>query len=514
MNSCTKSNKIDVVIICESWVTVETKHLVNIPGYDYIGIERHSKRGGGVGFLVAKKLHYKHLADYDLMEPCIEQCMLNITVKGRNMICGSIYRPPNTDTKTFLQQFKGTMEKIKLGIHDDHIIGMDHNLDFLKSTHHSETSKFLDIILDNSMLPCITRPTRVTKNSSTLIDNIIVNNKLYSKQRSCVLLHDISDHFPSFTIIENVKPLKKMPSKIMSRSMNECSLTALKADLSAINWPAKLCSTDLNTVYDIFLDNLNELIEMHLPLREITISAKQQMLTKGLLKCGKTKLKLYERSLKSHDVTDIERYKQYRSMLQKITRRNKTDYYHSQCVKFRSDTRRLWRTINQITNKKIDKSCVIDYIKKDSIKIEEGSAITKEFGKYFSSIGKQVALKGGNSKKPVSNYLQKISINPNSVFLTPCTLLEINTLISQLPNKNSCGYDNISNVLLKKIGPLILEPLQFIFNMSLSTGQYPDQMKLADVIPLFKGGNQYLLNNYRPISLLPTISKLLEKNNV
>ena len=389
------------------------------------------------------------------------------------------------------------MEKIKLGIHDDHIIWMDHNLDFLKSTHHSDTSKFLDIILDNCMLPCITRPTRVMKNSLTLIDNIIVNNKLYSKQHSCVLLHDISDHFPSFTIIENVKPLKKMPSKIMSRSMNECNLIALKADLSAINWPAKLCSTDLNTVYDIFLDNLNELIEMHLPLREITISAKQQMcepwLTKGLLKCGKTKLKLYERSLKSHDVTDIERYKQYRSMLQKTARRSKTDYYHGQCVKFRSDTRRLWRTINQITNKKIDKLCVIDYIKKDSIKIEEGSAITKEFGKYFSSIGKQVTLKGGNSKKPVSNYLQKILINPNSVFLTPCTLLEINTLISQLPNKNSCGYDNISNVILKKIGPLILEPLQFIFNMSLSTGQYPDQMKLADVIPLFKGGNQYLL---------------------
>ena len=132
--------------------------------------------------------------------------------------------------------------------------------------------------------------------------------------------------------------------------MNECNLTALKADLSAINWPAKLCSTDINTVYGIFLDNLNELIETHLPLREITISAKQQMcepwMTKGLLKCRKRKLKLYEHSLKSHNVTDIERYKQYHSMLQKITRRSKIDYYHSQCVKFKSDTRRLWRTIN------------------------------------------------------------------------------------------------------------------------------------------------------------------------
>ena len=69
-----------------------------------------SKRGGGVGFLVAKELHYKHLADYDLMEPCIKQCVLNITVKGRNMICGSIYRPPNTDTKTFpmkVQRYNG-----------------------------------------------------------------------------------------------------------------------------------------------------------------------------------------------------------------------------------------------------------------------------------------------------------------------------------------------------------------------------------------------------------------------
>ena len=89
--------------------------------------------------------------------------------------------------------------------------------------------------------------------------------------------------------------------------------------------------------------------------------------------------------------------------------------------------------------------------------------------------------------------------------------MEIETIIKKLAPKNSSGHDGISNKLLKDLGSELCYPLQIIFNKSLKDGEFPDIMKLADVVPLYKNKNRDACTNYRPISLLLTISKVLEK---
>ena len=79
-----------------------------------------------------------------------------------------------------------------------------------------------------------------------------------------------------------------------------------------------------------------------------------------------------------------------------------------------------------------------------------------------------------------------------------------------MPNKASCGFDNISTIFLKQIAPTIIKPLTLLINQVFNTGIFPDRLKLAKVIPVFKKGDSKLINNYRPISLLPVISKVLE----
>ena len=88
---------------------------------------------------------------------------------------------------------------------------------------------------------------------------------------------------------------------------------------------------------------------------------------------------------------------------------------------------------------------------------------------------------------------------------------EIERLINSLPNKTSYGHDKVSNTLLKSLCTSISYPLQIIFNQSIYQGVFPDKMKLAEIVPLYKGKEQDLVVNYRPISLLMTISKILEK---
>ena len=104
-----------------------------------------------------------------------------------------------------------------------------------------------------------------------------------------------------------------------------------------------------------------------------------------------------------------------------------------------------------------------------------------------------------------------MEINNQSLFLTPVTESELKTLIIALPNKLSSAYDNINNVLLKLLSESVVKPMTICVNRSLTEGLFPQSMKLADVYPLFKSKDKSETNNYRPISLLLTLSKLLEK---
>ena len=95
--------------------------------------------------------------------------------------------------------------------------------------------------------------------------------------------------------------------------------------------------------------------------------------------------------------------------------------------------------------------------------------------------------------------------------MNPTHELEIKDILSKLPSKTSSGFDAISNKLLKDLTSSITHPLSIIYNKSLLEGTFPSRMKLAITVPLYKGKEKFLVNNYRPISLLLTLSKILEK---
>ena len=93
------------------------------------------------------------------------------------------------------------------------------------------------------------------------------------------------------------------------------------------------------------------------------------------------------------------------------------------------------------------------------------------------------------------------------MFLYKVTETEVGNLIDKLENKSSSGFDHISNITLKKLKTSILSPFTKIINLSLQSGIFPSKMKNADVVLLYKNKNRKEVNNYRPISLLPTLSE-------
>ena len=101
-----------------------------------------------------------------------------IQTKNKPLIIGSIYQPPNSNIDEFVLELEKLIKKIKLEKNKHIIIGLDHNMDLLKSLIHRQTSVFGEMLLDNGMIPTITKPTRISKNTATLIDNILVSEDL------------------------------------------------------------------------------------------------------------------------------------------------------------------------------------------------------------------------------------------------------------------------------------------------------------------------------------------------
>ena len=201
----------------------------------------------------------------------------------------------------------------------------------------------------------------------------------------------------------------------------------------------------------------------------------------------------------------------HNKLLNKIKRHAKLNYYSNKCEEIRNNGWKLWKLINKITNKTQNKQSIINKIKVDGIIIERPKEISNALANYFASIGNNLSNNLPSSKHSLKHYLNRIPTCPATMFATPTTPIEINNLINSLTNKHSCGYDNISNHMLKWLRPVITEPLSIIFNLSIKHGVFPDYMKIAEIVPLHKGGDESLCNNYRPISLLITISKILEK---
>ena len=169
----------------------------------------------------------------------------------------------------------------------------------------------------------------------------------------------------------------------------------------------------------------------------------------------------------------------------------------------------MWNVINNLIRKSNDKSQITE-LQVNGMKLNKENDICNAFNEHFAKAGQRVqdTIPDGKPKKSPLSYLKRIS---NCLLFSPVSELTICTIVMSLKSKTSYGYEYISNALLKQLVSVIKLPITIIFNKSLSCGEFPDLMKIAKVIPLYKGGLRDIPDNYRPISLLPVISKVLER---
>ena len=270
---------------------------------------------------------------------------------------------------------------------------------------------------------------------------------------------------------------------------------------------------DPNIAYESFMLMFTSMQEKHTTERNFKNRRKKLIprkpwITKGIMTSIIKKQKLYHRSINVPTDRNVLLYKRYRNKLNNIIRLRKQDYFTCLIEQNKNDMCKTWKIVNEIMGRQ-NISKLPQFIQKGHNKINDEKLIANIFNSYFACIGSSISKKVKKSTKTFTDYLGHDTME--SIFFLPTNEHEIIQVVKQLRNTSSAGHDGISVSFLKEIIYAIAKPLSFIFNLSLTTGIVPEPLKLAKVIPVHKKGDKHTVENYRPISLLPTFSKILER---
>ena len=500
--------KFNIICLSETWLN--ENRLINDILLDYNAY--HSMRatdrspGGGVSIYVHKKLKSIEISDLTSNLEHIECIFVRVFGFGnRNITVGCCYRKPEASN---ISAFISTLSNMitRLDANDNKFIAGDFNFNLFNIETDHNVSTFVDTMLSLGLVNTISNPTREIGASISLLDNIFVSNTV--PQSSGTLYWNITDHYPIFILVKNMASHNPEPEYIKYRLINDTTLDCLYQSL----WEHDFNNLINVESIDIAIEQLDTIImqhfDIHCPIITKIITNKDRekpwinSYIKTLIKNRENYYKLY----KLNRIT-FEFFKHYRNFVSRKVTESKKDYLSTLLGDIRTNMKKTWNFINGLLkpNTNRNKICIKELLVNGVI-IDDGSDICNALNDHFATVGSKISDSFGNN-----NYSSSI-LNPiiNSFFFRQCSPNEVDMIIKKMKNK-SANIHTYPAKVLKHISYIISPLLANIINKSLCTGYFPSQFKTARVIPLHKGGCKSDLNNYRPISLLPLLSKIFEK---
>ena len=503
--------KADILAFQETW-QMDDAIKPHLNGYDLIDCTyRKKSRGGGTCMLV--KNHVNVLARTDLslnIEKCIETCAVEVDRgKSKGIIIINVYLG-FLERDTALSRLDSLLRSIR-GTNKEILLMGDFNTNFLDANSNDQVRTMISDIESYGLVPQISVPTRVENRagitSATCIDNIFSTTRIASS--SYVLTDKITDHFPLCHIIKNrVRgPRRK---EITSRRMTDDNIRSAEEHLinsgKLLSLENIWCANEYATKLQSFID---ESIEKCCPLvtRKVKNTSNPDWVSKGFLTSIKRNNTLHQKFMIKGSAYHYAKFKEYNNRLKKLIRVAKQLSVKRQIKEAGNNVRKQWQVLNGVMKRHKGKM-EIGNILSNGVSISSNKEKAKLFNDYFSTVGSKLAEtfpKNDNWK----SYMQK---RDSTFTFTKVYEGDIDKHIKSLKNKTSHGWDLMTNKILKQWSYLLTFHLATLVNLSLSQGVYPNVYKKTRVIPLYKGkGDKTSVNSYRPISLSPVLSKIIEK---
>ena len=324
---------------------------------------------------------------------------------------------------------------------------------------------------------------------------------------SGILEISISDHYGIFTVDKNTTILEEK-TETKKRSFCNKNIVKFCQALRRESWDSVYSCDDAQVAYSRF----KRAIDMHFTSNfkfhtfAMTYKNRYPWLSAALRTQIKLKNAKHKEALKSNDQTVKDEYKNIKRELHSSLRNSEISYYSNQLDLHRLDVGKRWKVLREIlnmNNPSSKKKLIFDINNKTTTDPNE---IATGFNNFFVTIGPQLAKNIKSNINPLS-YVKSVN---NSMVLTDVTSTEVRNVIASLKNSSS-GYDEFPPFVGKACVEAYIKPLTHLINVSLKSGVFPSELKLAKVVPIFKAGDTSAINNYRPISVLSFFSKVYEK---
>ena len=464
------------------------------------------KSGGGVGFWIKNGTDYEEIK-HSTSVGNYEAHTVKLPKLG--IIVTNIYRPPGDQT-TFFNYLEENLKKIseKTTKSEDMIITGDFNIDLTQQTRQS--NNLLSSMLELDLTQRITTHTRVTDKTKTLIDHVYIKSK--GNWQTDVITTDIADHLATLTTKTDNK-VKKTKTQVTKRWFTPQAYEHIQTLLGAEDW-SPMENMDTNDAANYLQSKIQEHSDTVAPILTKNMKVKKinQWTTKGIKISVKTCEKLYKayiKKRKSNQIATLERQKhiKYKKILGKVTSKSKNMYYEAIIKDAGSDSRRVWGCLNEIVDRKQCKHKFPDTFRDKESNITDRKEIANLFNSYFANIGKQMA----DSQPDIKGFESYLSQTKGKFNLEKVNDETVSKIMKKQKPKLSCGLDGINNKLVKTCHEELAKPMRIIINKSIDTGIVPQAYKIGRIIPLYKKGNAGDCGNYRPVSLLSALSKILEK---
>ena len=499
-----------VISIQESWISDESMfQLLQLDGYNSFHVNATASTHGGVVTYVDNSCDVTIKAQVNNSD-IWDGLFLEIKHKNRKnkIIIWNIYIPPKDNnnsgnTKGFVSELEPILNDLP-NTNSEVLICGDYNINLLKVNSEQHFSYFFDTMLAHSFFPKITFPTRVNNdNGATLTDNVFCKlSSLTLQTRAGILLDEFSDHYPFFVSFNVCHTPNKPPRLVKKRLNSDKAIQDMLNDMNQYDISRKLTndvSSDPNFNYETLHDHIAKMKAFTIQICEIIRSIKTRDAMYLKSKCCS---KLEYNTLKNN-------LHVFNCILKKTIREAKIQYYDKLFTQYKGDIKKTWQTISDIICKSNTKRKLLDKIIVDSKVIQGKEEICGKFNEFFANIGPKLATQ----IQPTSNKTYDTFLKKRVLVSFDFTLITENDVLKHLSflcTKNSAGIGGISVKLLKKLSPSLINPLTLIINQSLVIEIFPNKLKIAKVLPLFKNDDPKIVDNYHPISLLTAISKLYE----
>ena len=500
---------------------------------------RASGKGGGLVTYINKRICDEN--DIEEFDPYSEEDnnsgefqffkIKNCKGNRKTIILGNIYRSPASSNKP--EKFNNLFDKILQKLNTNryankikYLVG-DINQDLIKYDNDDDCQNLIDNAHNNGFVQIVSRPTRITEHSATLIDHVYTNN--IDSTLSCnILTLDISDHLATHTRVTlgtSTAQSRRISAQVKNdkgnlRIFNEANDIKFRQLIHEETWEEVLSDTlDAQTAYNKFDEIYTKHYNAAYPLRSERVRRKNERknpkpwILPWLEDACARKNNLFHEFVNTPSPENKAKYDKLNEFCAKHIDIAKIKYHKKYFEKYKDNSRKQWQMINSLLNRnKKGNGFINRIVDLDGNSKNKSDDIAESFNKYFCNIAsnlKQSSICPEGMGNSTYNEFLKNPVS-NSMHLNDTDSSEVYDIIKQLKNKTTRDK-KISALKIANDSYLFTAALAGIINKSFQQGIFPEELKIAKVVPVYKEGPKTDVSNYRPISLLSSLSKIYEK---